>query len=222
MTAGSARGLFAATGNKAKPISVTVGEDLGGAFERPEFNEREKDEFYPTPPEPTRAIIAAEFEHLRCYDLIWEPACGDGAMTTELQRAGLNTFSSDIIQHGAAEDIEDFYAFRSPPSKCVVTNPPFAECTKDPGWIRHGMGVLGLEYMALLMPLNFMGASTRGQLWIDHPPARIYVMRWRIDWTGQGAPPMICAWYVYDIEHQGEIALRFLDRPTDARQGEMF
>ncbi len=84
------------------------------------------------------------------------------------------------------------------------------------------METLELEYMALLLPLNFMGASTRGQLWRDHPPARVYVMRWRIDWTGQGAPPMICAWYVWDIKHVGETVLRFLDRPTDRRQVELF
>lgn len=140
-------------------------------------------------------------------------------MIWELERAGLATYGSDIVQRGGAVDIADFYSFIKPPSKAALTNPPFAECTKDPGWIRHGMETIGLEYMALLLPLNFMGASTRGQLWRDHPPARVYVMRWRIDWTGQGAPPMICAWYVWDVEHKGETVLRFLDRPADPQQG---
>jgi hypothetical protein len=219
---GSARGLFVATGKEAAPIAMTSVEDLGGSYERPEFNERQKDEFYPTPPEPTQAIILAEFDHLRAYDRIWEPAAGDGAMIAQLRRAGLDTFGSDIVQRGGADELRSFYDYSEAPSPAALTNPPFAECTKDPGWIRHGMGGLGLEYMALLLPINFMGASTRGPLWIQHPAARVYVMRWRIDWTGQGAPPMICAWYVWDVEHQGETVLRFLDRPSDPHQGEMF
>ncbi len=85
---GSARGLFAATGNDAKPITVTTGEDLAGAFERAEFNERQKDEFYPTPPEPTVALVLAERDRLRDFPLIWEPACGDGAMVRDLNALG--------------------------------------------------------------------------------------------------------------------------------------
>jgi hypothetical protein len=46
-------------------------------------------------------------------------------------------------------------------------------------------------------------------------------MRWKIDFTGQGAPPMLNAWFVWDRQHQGETFLRMLDR-ADARQSELF
>jgi len=46
-------------------------------------------------------------------------------------------------------------------------------------------------------------------------------MRWKIDFTGQGSPPMLNAWFVWDKEHRGETILRMLDR-KDARQGELF
>ena len=52
--AASARGLFRATGKTSKPVNVLVGDDLGGGFERKEFLEREKDEFYASPPEPVQ------------------------------------------------------------------------------------------------------------------------------------------------------------------------
>jgi hypothetical protein len=44
---------------------------------------REKDDFYPTPPEPTRALLAVEGQRLRQLGAVWEPACGDGAMARE-------------------------------------------------------------------------------------------------------------------------------------------
>lgn len=38
---------------------------------------RSRDDFYPTPPEMTRALLSVEL----FYGAIWEPACGDGAMS---------------------------------------------------------------------------------------------------------------------------------------------
>ena len=37
-----------------------------------------------------------------------------------------------------------------------------------------------------------------------------------IDFTGQGAPPMLNAWFVWDKQWKGETALRMLDRKDDA------
>lgn len=183
--------------------------------------EREKDDFYPTPPEPTRALLHAEIDRLREFDAIWEPAAGDGAMMREMTALGLQVIPSDLIDRGCDAEIRSFYEYSSSPARAIVTNPPFAECNKDPGWVRHALETLSVEYMALLLPVNWIGASGRAALWAQHQPARTYVMRWRIDFTGQGAPPMINAWFVWDKKHKGETVLRMLDR-TDARQGEMF
>lgn len=220
--AASARGLFRATGKKSKPVAVNSGADLGGAFERDVMLEREKDDFYPTPPEPTRALLHAEIGRLAKFDGIWEPACGDGAMIREMNALGLVTFGSDLIQRGAAEMVRDFYDFRIPAFPAIVTNPPFNECNRDPGWVRYALERLGVEYMALLLPVNWMGSGTeRAALWSQYTPARVYVMRWRVDWTGQGAPPMLNAWVVWDKAWKGETVLRMLDR-KDARQSELF
>jgi hypothetical protein len=181
--------------------------------------EREKDDFYPTPPEPTRALLHAEIDRLRQFNCIWEPAAGDGAMIREMQAVGLTTFGSDLVDRGARALIRDFYAFDgfTKPARAIVTNPPFNECNRDPGWVRHALETLSVEYMALLLPINWLGASGRAALWAKYPPSRVYLMRWRIDFTGQGAPPMLNAWFVWDSAHSGETVLRMLDR-NDARQ----
>ena len=72
--------------------------------------------------------------------------------------------------------------------------------------------------MALLLPFNWPGAESRSGLWSKHKPARVYLMRWRIDFTGKGAPPMLNAWFVWDAKSAGETSLLMLDR-SDARQG---
>lgn len=217
MNAPSARGLFRATGKKSKPVPVQL---LDGSYERIDALEREADDFYPTPPEPTRALLYAENDVLQRFDCIWEPAAGDGAMAREIEALGHRVFKSDIIDRGCKAHIRSFYDFDFAPTVAIVTNPPFAECNKDPGWIRHALEAFGVEYMALLLPINWLGAAGRAPLWAKFPPARIYLMRWRIDFTGQGAPPMLNAWYVWDKQHNGETVLRMLDR-KDARQGEL-
>lgn len=219
MAAGSARGLFRATGKTSKPVVV---EMLDGTLAKSDEGlAREKDDFYPTPPEPTRALLHAELSRLQQFDGIWEPACGDGAMVRELQSVGLTTYASDLVQRGAAEIVRSFYDYRIAAFPAIVTNPPFALCNEDPGWVRHALENLGVEYMALLLPVNWVGAQGRATLWSEFPPARVYVMRWRIDFTGQGAPPMLNAWFVWDRQHVGETSLRMLDR-KDARQAELF
>jgi hypothetical protein len=45
-------------------------------------------------------------------------------------------------------------------------------------------------------------------------------MRWRIDFTGKGAPPMLNAWFIWDKKSQGGTQLLMLDR-KDARQGSL-
>lgn len=220
MTA-SARGLFRATGKKSKPVPVQL---LDGSYAIASHLEREEDEFYPTPPEPIRALLHAEIDRLRDFDCVWEASAGDGALVREMQAVGLSVVASDLVDRGAGFQIRDFYDFDKAPSKCSVQNPPFDQCGWGNGkarWLRHGLETLGLDYMALLMNWSWPGAGGLAQFWSEFPPARVYLMRWKIDFTGQGAPPMLNAWFVWDKQHRGETVLRMLDR-KDARQGELF
>lgn len=214
----SARGLFRATGKKGKPVAML---DLDGNIVKADALEREKDDFYPTPPEPTRALLYAEYSHIGEHANVWEPAAGNGAMAREMRAVGLEVSVSDLVDRGCDAEIKSFYDYREPLASAIVTNPPFAECNQDPGWVRHALENLGVEYMALLLPINWLGASGRAKLWAQFPPSRIYLMRWRIDFTGQGAPPMLNGWFIWDKKHKGETVLRMLDR-NDARQGDIF
>ena len=199
----SARGLFRATGKVAR-----------------QEVERERDDFYPTPPGPTRAFLRAEGGVLRECERVWEPAAGAGAMAREIEAFGLPVAKSDLIDRGCGAHIASFYDFGAPLAPAVVTNPPFCECAKGK-WITHALQVCKVPYMALLLPWGWPSAAGRAALWADHTPARVYLMRWRIDWTGGGASPMLNAWFVWDIRHSGPAELRMLDKFDGREWGEV-
>lgn len=217
----SARGLFRATGKKSKPVPQRA---LDGSYGRVEHLEREGDDFYPTPPEPIRAIIHAEWVPLKRFRMVWGPACGTGAIGAELRKNCIETFDSDIVDRGCGAEIRSFYDYKVAPARAIIENPPFGECGWGNGkarWLKHALDVLDIDYMALLMNWGWPGAGGLRHFYAAHPPARVYLMRWKIDFTGQGAPPMLNAWFVWDKEHRGETVLRMLDR-KDAAQSEMF
>lgn len=196
---------------------------LDGTYAKTDSLEREKDDFYPTPPEPTRAFLHAEIDRLRDFGTVWEPAAGDGAMVREMEALGLRVVATDLIDRGCGAEIRSFYDWSFPAAGAIVTNPPFAECGWGNGkarWLKHALENLNVEYMALLLNWSWPGAGGLGPFWSRFPAARVYLMRWKIDFTGQGAPPMLNAWFVWDSKHKGETVLRMLDR-KDARQGEL-
>ena len=207
----SARGLFRATGKKHRDTAA-----------RPE-RERRGADFYPTPPEPTRALLHAERDRLADFLQIWEPACGDGAMAREILAAGWGVFASDLVDRGWPGAVEmDFFDATAAPSPAIITNPPYdrVNCRDGNGeWITHAMERLGVEYMALLLSWSWPGAGGLAGLWQKWPPARVYLMRWKIDFTGEGAPPVLNGWFVWDRAWRGETVLRPLDRHADIRQG---
>lgn len=215
----SARGLFRATGKAAKPVMVDL---VDGEAVYDDAPEREADDFYPTPPEPIRAFLHAEGERLKCFvNGIWEPAAGDGALVREMRAYGLTVHASDLIDRGCGATIRDFYTYGATdtPAEAIVTNPPWGEGQE---WAMHGRDKVCAPYMALLMPWKWPAAARMAALWDADPPARVYLMRWRIDWTGKGANPSNDAWFVWDSETRpGQTRFLTLDR-KDARQGELF
>jgi hypothetical protein len=177
---------------------------------------RRPGDFYQTPPEPTRALLRAEGGRLRQFPLLWEPACGDGAMMREILAAGHACVGTDIRDRGAeGVQLGDFFGFAAPLARAIVTNPPYTAVNWRDGkgrWITHALEHLGVEYMALLLSWNWAGAAGLGDLWERLPPARVYLCRWKIDFTGDGAPPMLNGWFVWDRAATGPTRLLMLDR----------
>ena len=70
-------------------------------------DDREKDDFYPTPIEATQALLDRE----KFTGNVLEPACGDGAMSKVLINNGYQVISSDLFDRGYGKTGINFYAF---------------------------------------------------------------------------------------------------------------
>ncbi len=140
-------------------------------------------QFYRTPDNVTRALEAAEREHLTRHTTIWEPCCGDGGILKVLDDLGYRTIGTDIVQRWADDDdsgyqIADLYDATEAPARAVIMNPPFGEVTKrkkdDPAPFLQKLFDLGVEYVAMLVPVDWAAAASRQPFLAKHPISRMY------------------------------------------------
>lgn len=183
---------------------------------------REENDFYPTPPDVFSGLLRVEGWRLRSFPAIWESAAGDGTPSDAMEAEGYNVIRTDLIDRGAGADLCDYFDLKKAPSPCQVTNPPYKEVNARDSkgrWLTHGFDI-GCEYIALFLNWDWPAAMGLAEVMVKHPISRIYVCRWKVDFTGNGAPPQRNAWFIWDKEWKGEPVLRFLDR-KDPRQKEL-
>ncbi len=152
---------------------------------------RRKDDFYPTPPEATRALLPL-IAHWPKH--VWEPACGDGAIARELECAGYVVEATDLVYRGFGRGDVDFLKEQRAIRRTVITNPPF----KLAGEFIHHAYDLDVRYMALLLKMTFWNAASRLKAWRRFPPAAVHPLTWRLDFDGRGAPTMDCMWCLWE------------------------
>lgn len=130
-------------------------------------------DFYATPPEATRALLSVE-----TFDgPVWEPACGQGAISQVLTQHGHQVVSTDLIDRGYGHPGIDFLKESSPRAKHIVTNPPYGGSLADKfigkalAFIRQTGGKA-----AFLLDLASLCHPTRHPKFIATPPAAIYAL----------------------------------------------
>jgi hypothetical protein len=163
-------------------------------------------EFYPTPPEAVRALLSIE-----SFDgPIWEPACGEGAIATELTAAGYSVVSTDLYDYGFGLAGIDFLAQATQRARHIVTNPPYGHGLADDFIVK----ALKLTRqtggkVAFLLNLASLCHPSHTALWKRNPPARIYSIDGVMCWPTQGYGPapkvstQRYCWVVWTPEHQG-------------------
>lgn len=230
MTAPSAKALFRATRSKRAPAGPALLDDLP-VQRKPEAPRRAED-FYPTgEPEAVRGLLVRDSDHIRACGSVWEPACGDGAMVREIRAAGIPCCASDLLDRGCPDSWRaDFYTCLRSRARAIITNPPYCEINARDGhgrWLRHTLAMPGWDYLALLLSWDWPAARANGlgALLEANPFSYCYLMRWKLDFTGEGSPPQRNAWFVWrrdwaDVPMQ----MRFMDKTDGAalQQGALF
>lgn len=184
---------------------------------RKEFRRRQASDFYATPRDCTLALLEAEGERIDAVSAghVWEPACGDGAIAQVFLDAGYRVRCSDIVDRGYLGTIEDFLQTERAEAHAIITNPPYGARLPE-RFLRHAV-TLRIGYVALFLKSNYFNAAERLSVWQAWPPAAVYPLTWRPDFTGDGAPTMDMTWYVWDVGRVGfPTAFRPLARPADA------
>jgi len=171
------------------------------------FADLDGPDFFPTPAWATHALI--DNEDFRGD--IWEPACGDGAMSRVLETTGNKVISSDLHDRGYGEADHDFLdSWRSAPN--IVTNPPYNAAE---GFVRAGVDRSSAKF-AMLLRLAFLeGANRQRTIFTDAPPSRVWVFSERITFYPAGAVQKgtgttAYAWFVWDKGASSGTELKWL------------
>lgn len=174
---------------------------------------RQKDDFYATPPRGTEELLKVE----QFDGPIWEPACGDGAISNALADAGYDVVSSDLVDRGFGETGIDFLMEWQSRAPNIVTNPPFKLSVP---FVQKSLA-LTTRKVAMLLKVAFLEGQERGTMFSESPLARVWVFSQRLSFpkTGRtldGSGMMAFAWFVWDHAHKGRPQLGWLpDRHYD-------
>lgn len=175
----------------------------------PDAENRQRDDFYPTPPRATRALLAVEtFE-----GDIWEPACGDGAISKVLEEAGYTVNSTDLIERGYGLSGVDFLLDYQTTANNIITNPPFKFAQE---FVEHALS-RSRRKVAMLCRLGWLEGKERRKMFVSTPLAHVWVFSSRVPMLRNGEQMMAggggmiaFAWYVWDHTYVGKPTLGWL------------
>jgi hypothetical protein len=169
-------------------------------------------DFYRTPECGTRSLLKVEEFH----GGIWEPACGDGAISEVLVAAGHEVLSTDLYDRGYGVPGVDFLSRRGVKWDNVVTNPPFTHVQEFVDKARE----IATRKVAILGRLLWLEGERRYRsLFRYYPPCRVWVYTYRLNVSRYGADYGDCgrggmvafAWYIWDkADNSGKTQLGWL------------
>ena len=129
-------------------------------------------DFYATPPECT-AVLLENYGGMFRSGRVWEPACGDGAISKVLEADGLDVVSTDLQDRGYGEGGMNFLT-----SDCscqsIITNPPFHLAAQ---FIERA--VQKEVPFAMLLKATYWHAAKRSELFNRTRPLAVMAMSWR-------------------------------------------
>jgi len=172
-------------------MNVKSGQKIIGFNTR---GDRQKDDYYATPPEVTDALLSVEsFE-----GGVFEPCCGEGHISKRLVQRGYTVESSDLIDRGYGTPHRDFL-FEREQRDNIITNPPYAKMSLQ--MAEHAQSI-SKHKTAFLLKITFLEGIARKEFFKRHPPSRVWVFSKRMSLFKDGQSykgGMMClAWFVWE------------------------
>lgn len=173
--------------------------------------------FYPTPPEATRALLSVE-----TFDApIWEPACGKGHIAKVLRSEGHEVIATDLNDWGyGAAGVDFLLAYAgsiAPRARHIITNPPYGKGLAD-AFIKKALAITAVTHGKVAMLLNLASLAHEGRTaeWRKNPPARLYAIDGVVCWPDdEREPPKHFlahryVWAIWEHGHKGPSAFWWL------------
>jgi hypothetical protein len=169
--------------------------------------EREKDDFYPTPPYVVEELLKRE----SFIGNIWECACGEGDISEVFKSDGFDVISTDLINRGYGEKLDFFKSDLVADN--IVTNPPYK---------------LALDFVlkakkqskkkiAMFLKTTWLESESRYNMFQDteFPLKTVYQFSKRVTLYNGGVKVknsgMIAyAWYVWDKDYVGKPTIEWI------------
>ena len=166
-------------------------------------------DFYATPPEAVEALLTVE----KFEGPIWEPACGDGAISQILAAHGYTVVSTDLYDQGYGVTGVDFLQEKVSRAPNIITNPPYIIGTQ---FAEQSLRMANRK-IAMLMRLAWLEGRKRKVMFEQTGLSRVHVFSGRLPrmhrhgYDGPKTSSTIAfAWFVWDMAHMGVTELRFL------------
>lgn len=168
------------------------------------------DDLYQSPPEAVTALLRAE----NVPEVVWEPACGPGAIARVLRAAGRQVYATDLVDYESPDQDHagwDFLMETQAPIgvQCIITNPPYKLAGR---FVEHGLKLC--PKVIMLLRLAFLESEGRSNILDSGDLARVYPFRDRLPmmhrdgWQGPKSTNTIAfAWFVWDSAHKGPTTL---------------
>jgi|SRR6478752_730001 hypothetical protein len=167
------------------------------------------DDLYETPPVAVAALLKRE----TLPPVVWEPACGPGAIVSVVRAAGHTVIATDLNDWGCpdSQPRRDFlFEQRAPDGcECILTNPPYKLAQE---FVLKARELV--PKVVMLLRLVFLESERRRNILESGDLARVYVFRNRLPmmhrygWSGPRASSATAyAWYVWDRAYSGPIVV---------------
>lgn len=165
--------------------------------------EGEGADWYPTPSWGTKALL----KYVKFDGKIWEPCCGDGAMSKVLEEHGYDVISTDLYERGYGKGGIDFLQ-QNVKVNNIVTNPPF-NIAED---ILEKALSLTNKKVCLLLRTAFLESVSRYNKFYSDPdkrPSMVLTFSQRLSMYPAGAKvkgggTTSYSWFIWDNENKTE------------------
>ena len=174
-------------------------------------HDREQHDYYATEPKAAHLLMGVEKFSMN----IWEPACGEGHLAREFEKAGYTVKSTDLIDRGYGEGGVDFFYQDDIFNGDIVTNPPYKYAAD---FVQKSLSLIPEgNKVAMFLKLTFLEGKERKKFFKENNPAVVYVSSSRIQCALNGkfeaykSSAAAYAWFVWVKGYKGDTIVKWIN-----------